>query len=811
MKFTLNWLKEHLETSASAQEVANVLTDIGLEVESITDPEDEYGAFRICRVTEARRHPNADKLQVCQVETYPDFGQPPKMAEVVCGAPNARAGLIGVFAPVGTRIPGTGLDLKKGRIRGVESNGMLCSERELNVSDEHDGIIDLPEDAPLGAKFIDYFGLNDPAIEIAVTPNRPDALGIRGIARDLAARGIGVLKQSPVGEVKGGFPCPVAIQIEEDAAGRPCPAFFGRVIRNVNNGPSPDWLQNRLKAIGLRPISALVDVTNFVTYDRNRPLHVFDADKISGDLLRIHMAKGGESITALDGAEYEFEPGMIVISDENGPESIAGIMGGSASGVSAETHNVFLESALWDPIITASSGRKLKINSDARYRFERGVDPEFAMAGLDLGTRMIIECCGGEASAMGHDGSVPKTARTYQLRTSRVQGLVGMDVPVEEQLRVLDALGFRPQLSGDVITASVPSWRPDIFGEADLVEEVARIVSLADLKGVPLPRVGTGVPSAILTPIQKRERAARRTIASLGYDECVTYSFVDASLASLFSDAGDPVRLENPISTAMDVMRPELLAGLLQAAARNMARGFNDLALFEVGPVFNGAAPGQQLLQASGLLVGKSSPKEPHGRSRAVDIYDVKADAEAVLAAIGSPPRLRHSRDVPGWWHPGRSGSIFVRPGHPLAYFGELHPKVLRNAGIKGTAVAFSVFVERPPYPRSRSVARPALVASDLQAVERDFAFVVDDQIEAEAVIGAVMGSTHRKVFESVRIFDEFRGPKAESQFGSGKKSLAVNVRMRPSDSSFKDEQIDAIGADIVRRVKQRVGGQLRQ
>ncbi len=810
MKFTLSWLAEHLDFQSSVHEIADALTDLGLEVEAVEDPASELGALTICRVIEAAQHPNADRLKVCRVETWPD-GPGGRTAEVqvVCGAPNARTEMIGVFAPVGTHIPGTGIDLKKGVIRGVESAGMLLSEMELMLSEEHDGIIDLPVDAPLGSSFADYAGLNDPVIDIAVTPNRPDALGVRGIARDLAARGLGTLKPKPVAPVPGAFPCPISIAIDNDAKPVACPVFFGRVLRGVTNGTSPAWLQRRLKAIGLRPISAIVDITNYVTYDRNRPLHAFDADKIR-DGLRIHFAAGGETLTALDGNEHTLRPGQILISDRDGPESIAGIMGGLAAGCTEETRNVFLESALWCPVTTAATGRQLKINSDARYRFERGVDPEFSLPGLEMATRMVLDLCGGEASEVAFDGAVPDTSRSYGLRLRRVEQLAGMTVDPAEQVRILSALGFDARREGDRIIARPPSWRPDIRGEADFVEEIARVASLARLEGQPLPRPATGVARQILTPVQKREQGCRRTIAALGYNECVTYSFIDSELAAQFSDGNPPVELDNPISSEMSVMRPDLLPGLLKAAIANQARGFNDLALFEVGPVFSGPEAGEESTCASGLLVGNRAPREPHASPRPVDLYDSKADAEAVLASVIATDRFRNARDVPPWWHPGRAGTVYLQPGRPLAVFGELNPKLLRRIGVKGKAVAFTLFMDALPKPKPKGKARATFKPSALQHVDRDFAFVVDSGVEAAAVTGAVQRSRYRGLIGRVKVFDEYAGPKAESQFGEGSKSLAFTVRLQPKDIAFKDTELESICADIAAQVAKATGGKLR-
>ena len=805
MKFTLAWLKDHLDTDAPLSTIAAALTDLGLEVEEVSDPAAQLGAFTIARVIEATQHPNADRLRLCRVETFPDGPDAPATeVQVVCGAPNARTGMIGVFAPVGTHIPGTGVDLKPGVIRGVDSNGMLCSERELMISEDHDGIIDLPADAPLGVRYIDWAGLNDPMIYIKVTPNRPDALGVRGIARDLAARGLGTLKPEAISPVPGAFPCPVSVTISPELKEKGCPLFMGRLIRGVRNGPSPAWLQRRLRAIGLRPISALVDITNFFTFDRNRPLHVFDAGLLKGGL-RIHPAQGGEALPALNDKTYTLAPGMMLISDDAGPESIAGIVGGAPSGVTEATTEVFLESAYWDPITIAATGRALKVNTDARYRFERGVDPAFTGPGLEAATAMILELCGGEASEVVADGAVPDTTRSYRFDAARTASLVGLDIPEAEQRNTLTSLGFA--LDGD--RATPPSWRPDIQGEADLVEEVARIASLSNLRGKPMPRSQTGVPKPVLTPMQKRETAARRQLAALGFNECLTYSFIDAEAAALFGGGDAAVRLDNPISSEMTHLRPALLPGLLRAAARNQARGFADLALFEVGPAFSGGEPGEESLLASGLRVGHAAPRDPHGSRRPVDVFDARADAEAVLSAIGAPAAAKIWRDAGSAWHPGRSGAIRLGPKLLLAEFGEVYPRILRDLDVKGPAVAFTVWLQAAPFPRSRSTTRAALDISDLQAVERDFAFVLDTTVEAQAVVDAARGAD-KGLIERVTVFDEFTGPKAAAQMGEGRKSLAITVRLQPRERTLTEAEIEAVAARIVDKVTRATGGQLR-
>ena len=800
MKFTLSWLKDHLDTDASVEEIGRVLTDLGLEIEEIVDPAASLAGFTIAKIASAEQHPDADRLRVLRVET--DEGE----KQIVCGAPNARAGLIGVLAKPGDYVPGLDVTLSVGKIRGIESHGMMASERELELSDEHDGIIELPS-GEVGQKFTDWLAANapekiDPVFDIAITPNRPDALGVRGVARDLAARGLGTLKLLKQAGIEGSFASPINVTIDPEIAGK-APFFSGRVVRGVTNGPSPEWLQKRLRAIGLRPISALVDITNFFTYDLNRPLHVFDVAKVKGDL-HLRAARAGEKIVALDDKEYTLPEGAVVICDQNGVESIAGVMGGAASGAQADTTDVFIEAAYFDPISTATTGRALKINSDARYRFERGIDPEFTLEGLDLATQMVIDLCGGTPSGLVTAGEVPDHARAYRLDTNRVVSLVGMEIEDTVQRQTLEALGFR--MEGDL--AHVPSWRPDIQGEADLIEEIARIASLTRLVGQPMARPQAGVPLPVLTPLQRRESAARRVAASLGYNECVTYSFIDQAAAALFGGGTDAVRVENPISSEMTHLRPDLLPGLLAAAARNQARGFADLALFECGPVFAGGEPGEQALRLTGLLVGSVAPRDPYGSRRPVDLYDAKADAEAVLDAVGAPAKFQIDRKLHGWWHPGRAGNIQLGPNR-LATFGEVHPKVLREMGVKGPAVAFTVHVPNVPLPKAKVPTRSALDASSLQPVERDFAFVVDKGIEAITLVNAAAGAD-KALIDSVRVFDQFTGEKAEAQMGEGKKSVAITARLQPRDKTLTDAEIEAVAAKIVEKVAKATGGVLR-
>jgi phenylalanyl-tRNA synthetase beta chain len=800
MKFTLSWLKDHLETDAGVDEIAETLTDLGLEVEDVTDPGKVLRGFTLGRVLHAEQHPDADRLRICRVLT--DQGE----KQIVCGAPNAREGITVVIAHPGVYVPGIDTTLAVAKVRGVESHGMMVSEREMQLSDEHEGIIELPS-GEVGEDFADWLARHDPArvdpvIEIAITPNRPDALGVRGIARDLAARGLGRLKPYEVEPVPGQFPSPIGVTIDEDTLDG-CPLFSGRVIRGVTNGPSPAWLQKRLAAIGLRPISALVDITNFFTYALNRPLHVFDAAKVQGDL-RVHRADGGEKLLALDEKTYEFRPGDMLISDENGPESIGGIMGGERTGVTAETTDVFLESAYWDPVTIARTGRALKIHSDARYRFERGADPSFTIPGLEAATVMILELCGGEPSEVVVAGAVPDTTRIYRLDPARTASLVGLDIAESTQRTTLAALGFT--LDGDV--ACPPSWRPDVQGEADLVEEIARIASLTKLEPAPMPRPQVGVPKPVLTPVQVRERTIRRTLAALGYNECVTYSFIDEAASRLFGGGEEATRLDNPISSEMTHMRPSLLPGLLQAAARNQARGFGDLALFEVGAAFHGGEPGEQQLLASGIRLGETAPRSPHGDRRPTDLFDARADAETALSAIGAPS-AQVLRGAGEWWHPGRHGMICLGPRKVLGIYGEIHPRVLRALGVKGRVTGFTLFLEEVPFPRATTATRAALALEDLQAVQRDFAFVVDSKVEAQDLVQAAKGAD-KSLIDEARVFDEFAGERAEAQMGADKKSLALTVRLQPRQKTLTEAEIEAVSAKIIDKISKATGGTLR-
>ncbi|MEQ8355710.1 MAG: phenylalanine--tRNA ligase subunit beta [Kiloniellaceae bacterium] len=798
MKFTLDWLKVHLETAASLKEITDTLSMIGLEVESVEDRAEALKPFTVAYVKEARPHPNADRLRVCMVDTGREEVQ------VVCGAPNARSGMKGVFAPVGSYVPGIDLTLKAGKIRGEASNGMLVSEREMGLSDEHEGIIDLPADAPLGAPFAEVAGLNDPIIEIAITPNRGDCLGVRGVARDLAAVGLGALKPLDTSAVTGSFESPIRWRRDLPADRQSaCPFVSGRYFRGVKNGPSPKWLQDRLRAIGLRPISALVDITNYVTYDLARPLHVFDADKVVGDVV-MRLAEPGAEILALDGNTYTLDGEMVAIHDDNGPEGIGGVMGGEHSGCQEGTTNVFLEVALFDPDMVAQTGRKLGIHSDARFRFERGLDPQSVVWGVDVATRLILQLCGGEASQVVTAGEIPPETRRVNLRPARVAELGGMTVAASRQAEILERLGFAVTPGTDRIEAIPPSWRPDVESEACLVEEVMRVHGYDHIPEVDLPRDGY-LPRAVLTTAQRRVTAARTALAWRGMLEGVTFSFVSRREAELFGGGADTLTLANPISADLDVMRPTPLVNLATAAVRNADRGFGDLALFEVGPQYLDDTPAGQATVAAGLRSGDRQPRHWAGGARAVDAFDAKGDAEAVLAASEAPvENLQVTRDAPSWYHPGRSGVLRLGP-KVLAQFGELHPRVLRGLGFKGPAVGFEVLLDAIPLPRAGKQKRGILELSSFQPVSRDFAFLVDDDVPAEKVIRAAR-SADKAMITEVALFDVYQGKGVEP----GKKSLAIAVTLQPREATLTDQEIEAVSGKVVAQVTAATGGVLR-
>jgi len=801
VKFTLSWLKDHLDTSAPLAEIVDKLTMIGLEVERIEDKAKDYAPFKVVQILEAVQHPNADRLRVCKVDN--GTGTP---LQIVCGAPNARAGLKTVLGLPGTYIPAKDITLSVGKIRGVESQGMMISGAEIGFNDDHSGIIEMPEDAAIGTPFAEVLGLSEAVIEINLTPNRPDCTGVNGIARDLGATLIGDYKENAPKRIDGKFPCPVSVKID---APELCPAFALRLVRGVKNGPSPEWLQKRLTAIGLRPINALVDITNFLTYDRGRPLHVFDAKKVKGNLT-VRRAQNGETLLALDGRTYELDNAMCVIADERAVESLAGIMGGEESGCDETTTDVLIESALWNELNIAQTGRKLGINTDARYRFERGVDPNFTVPGLDLATQLVLDFCGGEPSEVFLAGDPTPKEKVIDFPLSELPRLSGLKLSLNDVRRILEKLGFFVAGQGERVKVAVPSWRPDVHGRADIVEEVVRIVGVDQVQPAPFPR-GGDARKPVLTTIQNRTRKAKRALAARGLVEAVTWSFVGKREAELFGGGQPELALANPIAAELSDMRPSLLPGLIMVAQRNADRGIGDVALFEVGQIFKGDKPEDQFTAAAGLRRALAKP-DGAGRdwSRAatpVDAFDAKADAWAVLAAAGAPmAALQIVAGGPAWLHPGRSGTIQMGPKNVIGFFGELHPRTLAALKAEGPLVAFEVMLETIPEPKVKATrAKPMLELSAFQPVERDFAFIVDRKIKAGEIVRTAQNAD-KKLITNVSVFDVYEGKGIDPD----KKSIAIAVTIQPRDKTMTDEEIEALAGKIVADVVKRTGGTLR-
>jgi phenylalanyl-tRNA synthetase beta chain len=811
MKFTLSWLKDHLDTSASVADIRRTLDQIGVEVEGIEDASEKLAAFTIARVVDAKPHPNADKLRVLQVEIEP--GKP--TVEVVCGAPNAKAGLVGVFAPLGAYIPGTKLTLEKKPVRGVVSNGMMLSEREMELSDSHTGIVELDATfaVKIGVRYADAMGLGDPVIEVKLTPNRPDCTGVRGIARDLAAAGLGTLKpERKLAVVEGKTDCSVDITLDfPTGAETACSCFAGRMIRGIKNGPGPVWMQARLKAIGQRPINAVVDVTNYISIDRGRPLHVYDADKLHG-AIRARLGKTGETFLGLNGHTYTVDDTMCVIADDRAVLGLGGIIGGEDTGSTETTTNILIECAYFDPHRTATSGRKANVQTDARYRFERGVDPAFVEPGLDLATSMMLEVAGGTPSKSRVAGTPPLKPVTVDFAFARVEKLMGIKLPEADMRKTLEALGFTFAGKGPAFQVTAPSWRPDIQGPADLVEEIARITGLQSIPSVPLPRLDTGVTRATLTSLQKRVRRARRLLATRGMVEAITWSFVDRAQAKHFGGGASHLDLANPISSELTTMRPSLLPGLLAAAARNRNRGTDDVALFEIGQAYRGDQPNDQFVAATGIRVGaaKLAGAGRHWRepTHGADVFDAKADALAILTSLGiDASKAQITRDAPAWFHPGRSATLRLGPKLVLAHFGEVHPATLKLLDLDGTAAsAFEVFVsDLPAEKRKASRAKPLLELNALQAVTRDFAFILDEKVAAADVVKAATAADKALVHD-VSVFDVYQGKGVPE----GKKSLAIAVTLQPRDATLTEAEIDGLAKRIVAEVTRATGGEIR-
>ena len=793
MKFTLSWLKEHLDTDATLDALVTAMTAAGLEVEHVLDPSARLKPFSVARIVEAVQHPNADRLRVCQVDTADG------RKEIVCGAPNARAGLTTIYAPLGAYIPGSGVTLEARPVRGVVSNGMLCSAKELEVAEEGDGILELPDTLTVGEPAAQVFGA-DPVIDFEVTPNRPDWLGVDGIARDLSAGGLGALKVAPIEPVAGRFPCAVKVVLEDHGA---CPLFAGRMIRGVRNGPSPAWLQARLRAIGLRPISALVDVTNFLSYDRARPLHVYDVSRIAGDTLTVRLAREGERLAALDGRTYALTPEMTVIADQSGVIDLGGVMGGESTGVSDDTTDVFIEAAWFDSIRTAQTGRDLSLFSDAQYRFARGVDPGFVVPGLELATRMILELCGGEPSTPVLEGDLPATPAPLDFDPALVEALTGLKVEAGRTAEILEKLGFQVE-RGAVFRVQAPSWRRDVDGPADLVEEIARIEGLAALPSTPLPHAAPPV-GGVATPRQARIRIARHSLAARGYAETIGWSFTSRALAKLFGGGGEALVLSNPIASELDCMRPSALPGLLQAVARNAARGSADCALFEVGPVFSDDTPKGQRTAVAAVL----APRSPRRWDKAPDedVYALKGDVAALLADLGAPTGSLQvvQGSTSAWWHPGRSARLQLGPKTVLAEFGALHPGVLRTLDLEGPVYALELWLEAVPEPRRSGQGRAALELHPLMPLSRDFAFVVDENRAAADLVRAALGAD-KALITGAEVFDVYEG----AGMPEGAKSVAIEVAIQPRDKTLTEAEIEALSGKVVSAVEKATGGKLR-
>lgn len=793
MKFTLNWLKEYFDTTASLEQITDKLTALGLEVEGIVDRAELYKGFVIAKVVECEQHPNADRLKQCLVNTGKE------QLQVVCGAPNVRKGLHVVFALPGTTIPANGMVLKKTKIRDVESNGMICSESELKLSDESQGILELPDSAPIGGDFAQYMGFDDPVIEINLTPNRADAAGVYGIARDLSAAGLGKLKTIAHQPVPGTFQSPVNVHIKDNKA---CPLFMGCYIRGVKNGPSPKWLQDYLRAIGSRSISALVDITNFMCIGLNRPLHVFDADKLNGDIT-VRLSQSGENFTDLKGNERVMNDAVTVVTDKNGIQAMGGVIGGLHSGVTDDTVNVFLECALFDPERTRKTGQAYGIDSDAKYRFERGIDPEFADDGLAIATRMILDLCGGEPSNPVVAGSIPDWSRRITFDSQKTKHLGGMNIPASEQMEILMRLGFQVHEHGDTLDVTPPSWRADIDGAADLVEEILRLKSYDSILTVSVT-ADTPVPSSALTPTQKRLNDLRRLAATRGLQEAVTWSFLSERAFTQFSyNDYKPTRISNAISSDLSLMRHSLLPNLIDAAKRNHDRKLQNAALFEVGSIFFGTGPSDQPTMIGGIRCG-TTPASWQNKGKAVDVFDIKADLWALLEQAGlNPDTITITREAPNWYHPGQSGVLRLGK-NIVAQFGMIHPGILKALDIDFAIAAFEIFAENLPPVKKTSSTKPTLTLNPLQPVTRDFAFVAANDVPAENIVKAAK-NVDKSLITDVSLFDVYAG----KGVAEGHRSLAFTVTLQPRDATLTDEQIDTLSKNIVTAVT-KLGATLR-
>jgi phenylalanyl-tRNA synthetase beta chain len=802
MKITVSWLKDHLETNHSAEQIAEKLTALGHEVDNITNPADLLKPFTIAEILSAEKHPNADKLKVCMVNT----GDKDPI-QIVCGAPNARAGIKVVFAKPGTYIPAKDFMIKAAKIRDVESFGMLCSESELDLGDNHDGIIELPKDAPIGKSFVEYKQLDDPVIEISLTPNRADCFGIRGLAIDLAAAGCGTLKPLNVPNIHGSGPCPISVKRDFTAETQSaCPHFRGRLIKGVKNGPSPIWLQNRMKAVGLKSISALVDITNYLTYDLCRPLHVFDANKIKDQAITVRLAKSDETMEALDEETYTLKNDMTVIADDEKILSIGGIMGSLESGSYEGTTDVFVECAYFDSERTAKTGRALNIISDARTRFERGIDPNGTESGLEIATQMIIDLCGGTPTNIVESGAAPYNLTDIHFKLDKTEKLTGVKIPANRSIEILKNLGFHvKKLSDKEIEVTNPSWRYDIAHAEDLVEEIVRIEGYDKITAMPVPKPNE--PVAPLSLIQQRVSKIRRLLTERNLMETITWSMVNKKLATAFGGGQEALQISNPITVDLEYMRPSILPNLLTGIKNNVKRGLRPVNLYEVGPTYQGTAPEDQEIVASGVRFGLVTDNHWSGETRSYDVFDVKNDCIDILNAAGIPENAIQVKtdQIPEWMHPYRSGVIFQGPKKVLGYFGEIHPLILKLFGIKQSVLAFELFISRLAPPKKEKSNRGILKLSSIQPVEKDLAFIVDEHIPAQPILDAV-SKADKNLITRIHIFDAYIGTNVDD----GKKSIGVRFRIESHDKTLTDADIATLFDKIVKNVHETTGGVLR-
>ena len=805
MKFTFSWLKKYLKTDVDLNIILENLTDLGLEVEKVNDPKKNLEMFTVGKIINVLKHENAERLSICSVET--NLG----LKQIICGANNVKKNLMVVVAHPGDFVPGIQKKINIGLIRGVKSHGMLCSEKEMMVSENHEGIIELPDEAKVGDRYIDFLEKAEVTIEIAITPNRPDALSVKGIARDLSSRGLGQFIDNPVKKIKGNFKSPVVVKISEEILGNECSLFIGRYIKGVVNKTSPNWLKSNLEAIGIKPISALVDITNYITYDRGRPLHVFDADKLDNNIF-IEKAKKNQKIMALDNKEYTFKGNETIISSKERPISIAGIIGGLETSVDFETKNIFLESAVFSTFSIAQTGRQFQINSDARYRFERGIDPKFTEPGIELATKMIIDICGGLPSFLVKDGLEFKNEKIILFDYKRVNSLVGINIPKETQYSILTSLGFELKSKEKLLVdVCIPSWRPDIDGEADLVEEIVRVFSLSKLQGKPLIDKAFGVKKSIISKEQKRISILRRVLAANGFNECINYSFIDEKLSNFFLEDKKRVEILNPISSEMNTLRPSLIPGLCLSALKNISRGQSDIKFFEIGEIFFGSNPKEQNTSVTAIMTGKFLKKNIHTDHRDVDIFDIKSVAELCLKTCGLQiENLTIERDnLPKYLHPYRSAKFAFGSKKILSTFGELHPTIQKDLNFKDKVIIFELFLENIPFSSKKKISRPPLIKSDLQFVERDFSFVLPKDFEVQE-IEKIIKSLKIKNIVDINIFDIFEGLQNKNDYSKQEKSVTFSIKLLPFEKTFTDDEIEVISNKIIHKIIELSGGNLR-